>query len=196
MNRAWTVLRERDYVVSAWSGGTTTQLAISPEGALYADRAFLWRVSSAGVELEESEFTALPAYWRLIATLEGEIALRHDGGESLRLRPLEVHGFDGAWATRSAGRCRDFNLMLRKGKAEGEMEALPLEESRTLPGDPRGGEQLFFCARGRCRVESGEDRALLLTGESLLVGAERPLLLIPEAPGAVLMRCRMRCRAK
>ncbi len=192
MNGSWTVLRERDYVVSAWSGGTTTQLAIAPEGTRYADRSFLWRVSSAAVELEESEFTALPDYWRLIATLEGEISLRHDGGEPLLLRPLEVHGFDGAWATRSVGRCRDFNLMLRKGRAEGEMEPLPLEESRTLPGDPRGGEQLLFCVRGRCRVESGEDRALLLTGESLLAGAERPLLLIPEAPGTVLMRCRMR----
>ena len=192
MNRAWTVLRERDYVVSAWSGGTTTQLAISPEGALYADRSFLWRVSSAAVELEESDFTALPDYWRLIATLEGEIALRHDGGAPLRLRPLEVRGFDGAWATQSFGRCRDFNLMLRKGKAEGEMEALPLEESRRLPADPRGGEQLLFCVRGGCRIESGEDRALLLTGESLLTGSERPLLLEPEAPGTVLMRCRMR----
>ena len=192
MNGSWTVLRERDYVVSAWSGGTTTQLAIAPEGARYADRSFLWRVSSAGVELEESEFTALPAYWRLLATLEGEIALRHDGGEPLRLRPLEVHGFDGAWATRSAGRCRDFNLMLRKGRAEGEMEALSLEESRTLLGDPRGGEQLLFCVRGRCRVESGEDKAFLQPGESLLTAAERPLRLIPEAPGTVLMRCRMR----
>ena len=192
MNGSWTVLRERDYVVSAWSGGTTTQLAIAPEGARYADRSFLWRVSSAGVELEESEFTALPAYWRLLATLEGEIALRHDGGEPLRLRPLEVHGFDGAWATRSVGRCRDFNLMLRKGRAEGEMEALPLEESRTLPADPRGGEQLLFCVRGRCRVESREDEAFLQPGESLLTAAERPLLLEPEAPGTVLMRCRMR----
>ena len=192
MNGSWTVLRERDYVVSAWSGGTTTQLAIAPEGARYADRSFLWRVSSAGVELEESEFTALPAYWRLLATLEGEIALRHDGGEPLRLRPLEVHGFDGAWATRSVGRCRDFNLMLRKGRAEGEMEPLPLEESRPLPADPRGGEQLLFCVRGRCRVESREDEAFLQPGESLLTAAERPLLLEPEAPGTVLMRCRMR----
>jgi environmental stress-induced protein Ves len=192
LNRSWTVLRERDYVVSRWSGGTTTQLAIAPEGALYADRSFLWRVSSAAVELEESDFTALPDYWRLIATLEGEISLRHDRGEPLLLRPLEVHGFDGAWATRSVGRCRDFNLMLRKGGAEGEMEALPLEESRRLPGDPRGGEQLLFCVRGRCRAESGEDRADLQPGESLLTGAERPLRLSPEAPGTVLMRCRMR----
>ena len=192
MENKWTVLRERDYIVSRWSGGSTTQLAIAPEGALYADRSFLWRVSSAGVELEESEFTALPDYWRQIATLEGEISLRHDGGEPLRLRPLEVHGFDGAWATRSAGRCRDFNLMLRKGKAEGEMEALPLEESRTLPADPRGGEQLLFCVRGRCRVESGEDKAFLQPGESLLTAAERPLRLIPEDRGTVLMRCRMR----
>ena len=82
--------------------------------------------------------------------------------------------------------------MLRKGKAEGEMDALPLEESRTLPADPRGGEQLLFCVRGRCRVESGEDKAFLQPGESLLTAAERPLRLIPEAPGTVLMHCRMR----
>ena len=143
MNGSWTVLRERDYIVSRWSGGSTTQLAIAPDDALYADRSFLWRVSSAGVELEASDFTALPEYWRLLATLEGEISLRHDGGEPLHLRPLEVHGFDGAWATQSFGRCRDFNLMLRKGKAEGEMEALPLEESRMLPAAPRAGSSCF-----------------------------------------------------
>ena len=35
------------YIVSQWSGGTTTQVAIAPEGAVYADRDFLWRISSA-----------------------------------------------------------------------------------------------------------------------------------------------------
>ena len=53
-------LTKDDYVVSQWSGGTTTQLAIAPSGAQYGDRAFLWRLSSATVDLEESDFTPLP----------------------------------------------------------------------------------------------------------------------------------------
>ena len=119
-------LTSGDYAVSAWSGGTTTQLAIYPENAVYADRDFLWRVSSATVDLEDSDFTPLPDYDRLIATLEGEIVLTHNGGAPLRLRPLEVHAFSGADATHSVGRCRDFNLMLRRGRASGTMEALHL----------------------------------------------------------------------
>ena len=119
----------QDYAVSRWSGGTTTQLAIWPPEARYADRDFLWRVSSATVDLEESDFTLLPDYDRLIATLEGEIVLTHNGGGPLTLRPLEVHAFSGADATRSRGRCRDFNLMLRRGKVTGTMEALRLTDT-------------------------------------------------------------------
>ena len=43
-----------NYIISKWSGGTNTQVAIAPEGAVYADRDFLWRLSSARVELEHS----------------------------------------------------------------------------------------------------------------------------------------------
>ena len=139
-------LTSADYAVSAWSGGTTTQLAIWPPEAKYADRDFLWRISSATVELEESDFTPLPDYDRLIATLEGEIVLTHNGGEPLTLRPLEVHAFSGADATHSRGRCRDFNLMLRRGQVIGAMEVLRLTETPVridpvcsagnLPADP------------------------------------------------------------
>ena len=48
------------FVVSSWSGGTTTQVGIAPAGAVYASRDFMWRVSSATVDLEVSDFTALP----------------------------------------------------------------------------------------------------------------------------------------
>ena len=193
----WKHLHPADYAVSAWSGGVTTQLAIAPEGARYADRAFLWRVSSATVELEESDFTPLPDYRRLIATLEGEIELRHRGGAPLRLRPYEVHAFDGADDTHAFGRCRDFNLMLRKGEADGEMEALPLQVGcRELAADPRGGERLLFCVRGCCRVEGGGDAACLQPGESLLTEGGRALRLIPGDDGALLMRCWMRRRGE
>ena len=193
----WKHLHPADYAVSAWSGGVTTQLAIAPEGARYADRSFLWRVSSATVELEESDFTPLPDYRRLIATLEGEIELRHRGGAPLRLRPCEVHAFDGADDTHAFGRCRDFNLMLRKGEADGEMEALPLQVGcRELAADPRGGERLLFCVRGCCRVEGGGDAARLQPGESLLTEGGRALRLIPGDDDVLLMRCWMRRRGE
>ena len=34
----FTHLTSKDYVVSNWSGGKTIQIAIAPEGAVYADR--------------------------------------------------------------------------------------------------------------------------------------------------------------
>ena len=116
-----THLTPQEYATSRWSGGETTQLAIWPRDAVYGERTFCWRLSSATVELEKSTFTALPAYDRLIATLEGTITLRHDGGEPLTLAPYEVHAFDGGSETVSFGRCRDFNLMLRKGAATGRL---------------------------------------------------------------------------
>ena len=42
----WELITREQYVTTRWSGGTTTQLAIAPEGAVYADRDFLWRTRS------------------------------------------------------------------------------------------------------------------------------------------------------
>ena len=47
-------LTPSDYITTKWSGGLTTQLGIAPAGAVYADRDFLWRLSSATVEDAES----------------------------------------------------------------------------------------------------------------------------------------------
>ena len=150
-------LQKTDYVISAWSGGTTTQLAIFPPDAVYAERDFLWRVSSATVELEESEFTPLPAYERLISTLEGGIELSHNGGPTLTLRPFEVHAFSGADATHSRGRCTDFNLMLRRDRVTGSMEPLRLTEAPVSAHGLRCAASetlLLFCVSGRCFAEA------------------------------------------
>jgi len=53
-----------EYVTTRWGGGATTQIAIAPAASQYADRDFLWRISSATVELETSDFTPLPDFER------------------------------------------------------------------------------------------------------------------------------------
>ena len=52
------IIAASDMPVSLWSGGRTTEIYIAPEGALYAERNFLFRISTAEVELEESDFIA------------------------------------------------------------------------------------------------------------------------------------------
>ena len=91
----WRHFTRAQYITTAWSGGTTTQLAIAPEGAVYADRKFLWRLSSAQVELEHSDFTPLPDYDRLISVLKGELELKIGQGERGALEACTVRGFDG-----------------------------------------------------------------------------------------------------
>lgn len=189
----WIKHRGEDCPRSLWSGGATLELAIAPEGARYADRDFLWRVSSAAVELEESLFTPLPDYERLIAPLQGELCLSHNGGEPLLLRPYQIHRFSGADETRSRGRCTDFNLMLRRGAAEGEMEALRLgDESRELTA-PAGETLLLYCAEGACRIESDTRQSELRQGESLQIsGCGALRVRAAGAAGAAVMLCRMR----
>lgn len=53
-------LTPSDYITTKWSGGLTTQLGIAPASAVYADRDFLWRLSSATVEDAESDLRPCP----------------------------------------------------------------------------------------------------------------------------------------
>ncbi|MBE7003525.1 MAG: HutD family protein [Ruminococcaceae bacterium] len=166
MEPVLTLLTPADYVTTQWSGGSTTQLAIAPAGAVYAERDFLWRVSSATVELDESDFTALPDYRRFISTVRGDMTLRHNGGAELTLHPGNVHEFDGADDTHSRGRCTDFNLMLRKGRAEGTMQSLRVGADGAALVCPETA--LLYCASGSCTVRCGGKELRVAAGESAL----------------------------
>ena len=113
-------LTEKDYKVGLWSGGSTTELFIWPEGADYGKREFTLRVSSARVDLEESDFTPLMGVTRYITPLTGGFILTHPGYEPVVMGQLaEPYRFSGEIQTHCVGKATDFNLML-KG-AEGEM---------------------------------------------------------------------------
>jgi environmental stress-induced protein Ves len=97
---------------SQWAGGTTTELCIYPEGAVYANRDFDFRISSAVVDMESSIFTLLPGYERHLMVLSGKTRLEHKNHHSITLSPFEQDIFMGDWETESFGKCIDFNLML------------------------------------------------------------------------------------
>ncbi len=115
----------------------TTQLAIYPEGASYADRSFVWRVSTASVDAERSDFTLLPGVSRIIMVLEGKLRLIYNGSREVTLHRFGQNSFSGDWNTESIGRARDFNLMMKEG-CTGSVEALEL-----LPGTGTAISRLY-----------------------------------------------------
>ena len=190
----WTLVTRDQFVTTSWSGGTTTQLAIGPEGACYGERDFLWRLSSAKVELERSDFTPLPDYNRLIATLKGELTMKVGEGEPISLVPYQVVSFDGGVPVESWGQCRDFNLMLRKGKCQGALQPLKLEAGAALdwaapviaPPTLPGRVLAIYCGEGQ--VALPEDGVEAAAGQLLLCrqGGDSPVRL-ESAQGARLM---------
>ena len=109
------IIKKNQNKTSTWAGGTTTELYIYPKDSTYIHRNFMWRLSSAKVELEESKFTLLPGINRLIMVIEGELLLFHEGHPDARLKAFEKHSFSGEWNTTSFGKVTDFNLMMAHG---------------------------------------------------------------------------------
>lgn len=117
--------------VKYWNGGTTTQLTIFPEGSDYLKRNFNFRISTASIEINESEFTILPEIKRKLMVLEGEIELIHAGQYRKKLKKFEQDEFSGEWHTKCVGKAIDFNLMTR-GLTHGEIKAFKIQEKACL----------------------------------------------------------------
>lgn len=125
------ILKAVDFNTSEWSGGKTTQLFIYPEDSNYIDRDFKARISSATVELEESNFTKLEGINRFITPLDNSLKLTHDGEVFTNLEPFEIYEFEGDVDTISYGKVRDFNLMLANG-AKGELKSFYIDEKKEI----------------------------------------------------------------
>jgi len=100
---------------STWSGGTTTELFIYPEDSEYSERNFDFRISTATVEVEESNFTQILGYKRILMILQGELFIEHKNQHSKTLQQYECDEFLGAWETKARGKVVDFNLMMKEG---------------------------------------------------------------------------------
>lgn len=112
-----TIITKEDFITTKWSGGETTQLFIYPEDAIFSDRDFLWRISSATFTSTESEFSNFSGYQRYILPLEGSLSLYHQGLYDRNLNKYEVEYFDGLWNTFSKNTidCRDYNFIVKNG---------------------------------------------------------------------------------
>ena len=121
-------ISEKDHVHSKWAGGTTTQVYISPKNSVFTERKFDFRISSAVVAIEESDFTPFPGFSRILMVLEGELEIFHQCQFSKVLQPFESYHFSGDWNTSAKGKVIDFNLIMGEGIC-GSMNYISLKEN-------------------------------------------------------------------
>ena len=105
----------------AWASGTSTELFIHPADGNFQKREFIFRISTATVEAEETDFSDFSGLTRILMILRGKLTLIHEGRYTKELEQFDQDTFDGSWKTRSKGKVQDFNLMFNE-TYKGEVE--------------------------------------------------------------------------
>lgn len=171
------IISQKDRHTSTWAGGFTNELWIFPQNGSYASRNFQARISSATVQLQESDFTILPGVIRYITPLNGGFTLSHPDGQTITMAPLDTpYRFDGGIATHCIGTATDFNLML-KG-VDGDMTIVRGRQTvyggiycvYPISGNVTVNDKVFSVNHGELlviRTENGE-QAVIETLEAIL----------------------------
>ena len=153
------IILAQDCPPQPWKNGlgTTREIAVHPSGASSDD--FLWRVSIAEVD-SAAPFSSFPGIDRHIALLDGAgfTMTLDDGRVHALTTPLAPFAFAGerkVAVTLADGPTRDFNLMVRRSQARGEVKVW--RQSGAYPLDPT--IVLVYAARGEIETDAGTLRA-------------------------------------
>ncbi|MBC7405227.1 MAG: HutD family protein [Cytophaga sp.] len=168
----WT---KQDYKTMPWKngGGSTTELAIFPQGASLDD--FFWRLSTAQVKTS-GPFSHFAQIDRSLAILSGEglILHNHDGDKlraSTRLHqdslPYRFAGETPIHAELSGGPVVDLNLMTRRDVCQHFMQRLSSGEHIVEAADAQ--QVLLYCAAGDAMLEPD---FRLQTGDLIMLDEE------------------------
>ncbi|MGF6242676.1 environmental stress-induced protein Ves [Paraburkholderia sp. GAS38] len=192
---AATLLRGVDLVAAPWKngGGVTREVAAFPAGA--GLDAFVWRVSIADVA-QAGPFSRFDGIDRTLVLLSGAGMLLDEaqGPTHALTQALDIARFAGEAAIDARlvdGATRDFNLMVRRGAATGEVEVWRGEgEHRASAASTRhlsADVVLLFCAAGSLEVTLGDAAPLtLVTDDTLQIDAPEALACKLSGEGALL----------
>ena len=159
-----TLLRANDFQVSDWSGGKTKQLYLSPPTGHYGKRDFDYRLSTATVELAESQFSDLSGFHRILMSLDHTLHLHNASRqEETVLAPFTPYVFEGSDSITSRGTCTDFNLIY-SDHYQGQMIAISNGQELS-----RDDEIQFIYALEELTATGTNLPALNLKAEQLLI---------------------------
>ena len=163
-----TLLKLNDFQVSDWSGGKTKQLYLSPPTGHYGKREFDYRLSTATVELAESQFSDLSGFHRILMSLDHTLHLHNASRqEETVLAPFTPYFFEGSDSITSRGTCTDFNLIY-SDHYQGQM--LAISDREELSQDE--AIQFIYALSDLMVTGTGLPSLNLETGQLLIVEKE------------------------
>ena len=178
------LLRKENAKVMPWKNGngSTTELAIFPEGEDFRKGEFLWRISSANVD-EAGAFSFFPFHHRWLTVIGGKgLRLRQNdlhspiAQQTVEVRPLMLHSFDGAIETHCellGGPVTDFNVFARKSRVMASTKVIEIKKDEEFSWKPAARWSFVYVVSGDCVGETASlDPIRLREGDSLLIETE------------------------
>lgn len=186
-------IKASELITNKWSGGTTTELAIFPKDAEYKKQNFLFRISTATVETEESNFTKLPNVTRKLMILDGEIKIEHENHHSKIIKKFEQDAFSGDWNTKSYGKAVDFNLMT-KSNCSGEMQAIIIDNLKTISLKTDFNYYGFYIFKGEIKISIQDQYINARKGDVLSIYSENEIKKIDlqATPDIEMILCKIK----
>lgn len=172
------IINQNQQQINKWSGGTTTQLFIYPTQSSYLNRDFLFRISTATVDEDVSEFTQLLGYNRLLMLIDGELKITHqvDNFNTINadLKPYKTHHFNGAWPTTAIGRVVDFNVIF-KPQITVKMEHLVLAANQSTTINNNTDFMFVYVTLGDTSINN--NKSTLNKGDFAIINPNTPVQL-------------------
>lgn len=153
------IIRDSALKAAIWDGGKTYEYLIFPESAVYAERDFEFRISSASIEKTPSVFTRFNGYQRFLLMLDNDLNLVRNGVKE-HYAKLEIFSFSSADEIVSSSLGQDFNLMLKNGSSAKLSVASQFEDISRF---------LFYFALEEVEVEVNQQKYMLLKKDLLFI---------------------------
>lgn len=169
------VLKSENRKTINWASGTSTEIFIYPPGSNFAERNFIFRISTATVEAEESNFTFFEGITRHLMILKGELELIHEDRYTKHLKVFDQDTFSGEWKTRSKGKVTDFNLMLKDG-AKGSLTHHKIEAGNAAIFEAKNSFYFLYLVSGTLVIE---EKLVINAGD--LISLEKDKIIMNAA---------------
>jgi environmental stress-induced protein Ves len=135
----------------SWTSGTSTELFVFPPEGNFQTRAFDFRISTATVEAEETNFSDFSGLTRILLILKGKLTLIHEGRYSKELYTFDQDRFDGSWITKSKGKVQDFNVMFTE-KYNAKVNHLPYSTNQKTERELSSQNYYLFIFNGKFEI--------------------------------------------
>ena len=179
-SKEYSIIKKSDWIITSWSGGTTSQLFIYPAESDFKNGNYQLRISIASVEVETSTFTPLKDVNRTLLVLEGNLSLSHKNQHSSVLKQYDQDSFSGNWQTSSIGKVLDFNVMT-KGNTKSEVRMINVSEETILTCLK---DDFIHVLEGHLSI----DDATVNRKESLQISIKSKKLVLSQESRIVLVR--------